>query len=95
MHLLERKLTRAYARSDTTPELTCAGSDNPDAMITFIPGGESAMGNMYNYDILRKLATSRGGISLTMEVCASTCRQLYRRDHRVVSTNTAQCVCVH
>jgi hypothetical protein len=38
-------------------------------MITFIPGGESAMGGMYNYEILRTLATARGGIVITMEVC--------------------------
>jgi pimeloyl-ACP methyl ester carboxylesterase len=40
---------------------------NPTAMITFIPGGESAMGGMYNYAILRDLAYSRHGIALTME----------------------------
>ena len=43
------------------------GSDNPHAMITFIPGGEAAMGGMYNYAVLRDLATSRGGLVLTME----------------------------
>lgn len=44
------------------------GPENPDAMITFIPGGEAAMGGMYNYEILRDLATSRGGIVINMEV---------------------------
>mmetsp|Transcript_10428 Transcript_10428/g.26773 ORF Transcript_10428/g.26773 Transcript_10428/m.26773 type:complete len:471 (-) Transcript_10428:34-1446(-) len=43
------------------------GASNADAMITFIPGGESAMGGMYNYEILRELAYSRGGIVITME----------------------------
>ena len=43
------------------------GPMSPTAMITFIPGGEAAMGGMYNYDVLRKLATSRGGLALTME----------------------------
>ena len=44
-----------------------AGPSSPTAMITFIPGGESAMGGMYNYEILRNLAYTRGGIALTME----------------------------
>ena len=43
------------------------GPSNPQAMITFIPGGEAAMGGMYNYAVLRELAESRSGLALTME----------------------------